>query len=99
MGRIPLKASDTSVEYIRLQVDEPGFDFSKAQDLAKKTALEKTSMPMMLSWKNEIEGTYYPTFECGKTDQPAWIVFAESRGANLTIDINNGAYIFMFLKL
>jgi hypothetical protein len=42
---------------------------------------------------------YYPTFECGKTKDPPWIVYARARGANLTVDINQGDYVFMFLKL
>jgi hypothetical protein len=36
--------------------------------------------------------------ECGKGDKPAWIVYAESRGGNLTIDINAGQYLFIYLE-
>lgn len=99
MAQIPSHASDTSVEYVRIQADDAELDLARATDLAKQAAREKTEMPMLLSWKNRRTGTFYPAFECGKTDKPAWIVFAESRGANLTIDINDGDYIFMFLKL
>ncbi|ACN16921.1 hypothetical protein HRM2_38630 [Desulforapulum autotrophicum HRM2] len=99
MARIAPQPSDTSVEYIRLEVEDSDLDFSKAQAFAKKAALGKTEMPMLLAWNDEIRGIFHPTFECGKTKDPAWIVFARARGANLTIDINNGDYVFMFLKL
>ena len=48
-----------------------------------------------LNFSNE----FYPGFECGSGDKPPWIVFAEARGGNLTIDINDGEYIFIYLKL
>ena len=35
-------------------------------------------------------GEGYPNIECGKGDKPAWVVYAESRGGDLTIDINDG---------
>jgi hypothetical protein len=44
-------------------------------------------------------GEFYPNVDCGAGKKPAWIVFAESRGGNLVVNINNGAYIFFFLKL
>lgn len=99
MTRIPSQPSDTSVEHINIHVDDPKLDFEKAKEIAKKTALGRTSMPMLLSWKNGIDGSFYPTFECGKNTQPAWVVFAKARGANLTVEINDGDYVFMFLKL
>ena len=99
MTQIRSQPSDTMVEYINIHLDDPNLDFEKAKELAKKTALGKTPMPMLLSWKNGIDGSFYPTLECGKSSQPAWIVFAKARGANLTVDINDGDYVFMFLKL
>lgn len=99
MAQIPSQPSDTSIEIIRITSDDPDLDITGAKDLAKETALERTPMPMLLSWNNRKAGTFYPAFECGKSDKPAWIVFAESRGANLTVDINDGEFTFMFLKL
>ncbi|SLM28242.1 conserved hypothetical protein [Desulfamplus magnetovallimortis] len=91
--------SDSSVEYIHHVVEGETVDFIQAKDIAKELALKKCNSPMILSWKNGITGEFYPTFECGKTKKPAWIHYAEARGANLTIDINNGQYIFMILKI
>lgn len=29
----------------------------------------------------------------------AWVVYADARGADLTVDVNDGQYTFMFLRL
>ncbi len=89
---------DIPVEYIHHTVEEESLDFSQAKDIAKKLAFQKGSQSMILSWKNGITGEFYPTHECGGDQKPAWIHYAEARGANLTIDINGGQYIFMILK-
>ena len=86
-------------EEIRLHVAEAGLDFEKAKDLAKRKAREICSEAMLLSWNNAETGDYYPAFECGRSGRPAWVVYADARGADLTIDINDGRYTFMFLKL
>lgn len=86
-------------EEIRLQVAAAGLDFEKARDLAKRKAREICVESMLLSWNNAETGEYYPTFECGSSGRPAWAVYADARGADLTIDINDGQYTFMFLKL
>ena len=86
-------------EEIRLRVTEAGLDFEKAKDLAKRKAREACSEAMLLSWNNAETGDYYPAFECGRSGRPGWVVYADARGADLIIDINDGRYTFMFLKL
>ena len=86
-------------EEVRLRVAEVGLDFETAKDLAKRTARRICAESMLLSWNNAGAGTCYPNFECGKSVRPAWVVYADARGADLTIDINDGQYTFMFLKL
>jgi hypothetical protein len=54
---------------------------------------------MLLSWNNAETGEYYPAYECGRSGRPAWVVYADARSADLTVDINDGRYTFMFLKL
>lgn len=54
---------------------------------------------MILSWKNGKTGEFYPARECGTQKKPAWIYYAQVRGANLTININDGEYIFMILTM
>jgi len=85
--------------YIKVQVDEKNLDFIKAKDIAKANAKELATDPMLLSWYNEHTGEYFPKLECGAWDKPVWIIFAESRGADIAIDINDGQYIFLYLSL
>ena len=84
---------------INIQVDEKALDFVKAKDIAKAKASELATDPMLLSWYNGKTGEYYPAYECGTWDKPVWIIFAESRGADIAVDINDGQYIFLYLSL
>ena len=36
---------------------------------------------------------------CGQGDGPPWRVFSDSRGANLTIDVNDGTFLFIYLTM
>ncbi len=84
---------------IKIQIDEKDLDFVKAKDIAIAKAKELATDPMLLSWYNGKTGEYFSKLDCGTWDKPVWIVFAESRGADIAIDINNGQYIFLYLSL
>ena len=86
-------------KHIKIKVDQPNLDFEAAKDIAKQKAKELCADPMLLSWYRGKTGESYPNLECGPDDKPAWIVYAESRGADITIDINEGQYIFIYLSL
>lgn len=85
--------------HVRIALDEKDIDFESAKNLAKQKAKELTDDPMLLSWYSGKTGEYYPKTECGRTDKPAWIVFAESRGADIALNINDGEYIFLYLSI
>ena len=85
--------------HIRIVIDNENLSYESAHDHAKKKARELTSDPMLLSWYCGKTGEYYPKTECGRSDKPAWIVFAESRGADIAININDGEYIFLYLSV
>jgi hypothetical protein len=99
MVQIKSAPDEFSAEYIEIHIADPDLKFSKAKDLSKEKARERCKDPMLLSWYNGKTGEFYPRFDCGSGDKPAWVVFAEARGGNLTIDINDGEYIFIYLKL
>ena len=92
------KFTDYPGKIIELKSDAADLDFAAAKDLAKQKAGELGDDPMLLSWYQGKTGDFYPTADCGPGDRPPWIVFAESRGADLTIDINEGEYIFIYLS-
>jgi hypothetical protein len=93
------KIKDYPGQHIEIKVDIPDLDFSEAKDIAKRKAKEICADPMLLSWYQGKTGESYPNLECGPGDKPAWIVYAESRGGDLTIDINEGDYIFIYLSV
>ena len=85
--------------HIKIETGDSNLEFTKAKDMAKRAAQEICDDPMLLSWYQGDTGESYPNIECGRGDQPAWIVYAESRGGDITIDINEGQYIFIYLSL
>jgi len=91
--------ADYPGKHIKLKIDKHGLDFTAAKDKAKQTAKEICDDPMLLSWYQGKTGESYPNLECGPGDKPAWIVYAESRGGDLTIDINKGQFVFIYLSL
>ena len=96
MELINLKINDYPGKHVELKIDNPNLDFAEAKDLSKQKAKEMCSDPMLLSWYQGKTGESYPNLECGPGDKPAWIVYAESRGGDLMVDINEGQYIFIF---
>ncbi len=85
--------------HIKIKIDEKDLDFVKAKDIAKDKARELAEDPMLLSWYNGKTGEFHPKLECGTWNKPVWIIFAESRGADIAININDGEYIFLYLSL
>ena len=85
-------------QHIKVKLDETDLDFASASDMAKQKAKEMVADPMLLSWHNGKTGESYPNLECGPGDKPAWITYAESRGGDLSIDINDGQYVFIYLS-
>ena len=93
------KNRDFPGKHVKLKIDDPKLDFVEAKDFAKQKAREICFDPMLLSWYQGKTGESYPNIECGPGDKPAWIIYAESRGGDLTIDINEGQYVFIFLSI
>jgi hypothetical protein len=93
------KIKDFPGHHIKIEIDNPDLEFVEARDFAKQKAKEICPDPMLLSWYQGKTGESYPNLECGPGDRPAWIVYAESRVGDITIDINERQYIFIYLSL
>ncbi len=87
-----------SHETIKLQITDRDLDYEKASDLARIRARAVDKDAMMLAWFNRRSGEGFPDYDCGSGNKPPWRVFAEARGANLTVNINNGEFIFIYLR-
>jgi hypothetical protein len=71
--------------------------FEAAREIADQKARELSADPMLLAWYEAKSGSFSPSVECCSEKKPGWIVYAESRGGNITIDINDEEYIFIYL--
>jgi hypothetical protein len=99
MEMIKSKYTDYPGRHLKIKIDKPNLDFVEAKEIAKQKAKESCDDPMLLSWYQGKSGESYPNLECGPGDKPAWITFAESRGGDLTIDINGGQYVFIYFSI
>lgn len=73
-------------------------NFEQAKCIADQKANEASNSHMLLAWYDKKAGVYSPHVECCSEHKPGWLVYAESRGGNLTIDINSQEYVFVYLK-
>ena len=84
---------------INIQVDDPNLDFSQAQALARRRAKEVCAEPMLLAWFDQTRGAFSPNVTCCGEDKPTWLIYAESRGGDIVISINDEKYVFVFRGL
>ena len=84
-------------ELMDVAVDDLQPDYQTAKELAKARALSLNPGAMLLSWHSGLTGDHHPKICCGSDPRPPWIVWAATRGANLTVNVNGGAYVFYFL--
>ena len=74
-------------------------DFGQAREIADQKARELGEDPMLLAWYEAKSGKFSPPVECCNETKPGWIVYAESRGGTITIDINDEEYIFIYVDV
>jgi len=79
--------------HVKLSVADRDLDLEKAMAAAKDRARGIADDPMLLLWYCGKTGEYYAKTECSRSGKPVWIVFAESRGADLAVNLNDGEYI------
>jgi hypothetical protein len=83
---------------IDLEVADAALDFTRARALAEARARQEDPDPMLLAWYDRDAGAFSPQVTCCGDKQPAWLIYAESRGGDLVIDINQEAYVFVYLR-
>lgn len=81
---------------VPIRVHETPYDLKAARLIADQKALELASDPMLLAWFEAKSGRFSPNVECCSETKPGWVVYAESRGGRLAIEINDLAYVFIY---
>lgn len=84
---------------VSIRVDEPLTDLTAARRIADQKAAELASEPMLLAWYEAKSGRFSPAVECCSETKPGWLVYAESRGGNIAIDINDQEYVFVYREV
>jgi hypothetical protein len=81
---------------VMVTMDDKPLDFSNARVLADRKARELSSDPMLLAWFDRASGRFSPDVICCDQNKPTWLIYAESRGADIEVDINNEDYVFVY---
>jgi len=76
--------------------DDSPLDLMSARAIADHKARELSSDPMLLAWFDGKNGKFSPDVICCGTEKPTWLVYAESRGGDIAVDINNEDYVFVY---
>ena len=84
---------------VELSVDEENLDFKRARLLSDEIANEMIESPMLMSWYDRETGRFSPDVTCCSEDKPGWVVYAESRGGNLSVTVNEEKYVFIYADL
>ncbi|MFH2011525.1 MAG: AF1514 family protein [Pseudomonadota bacterium] len=92
-----LVTKDVLTDPIIIHVDNSDLNFNNAKKIADQKADELASQPMLLGWYEKKSGRFSPNVECCSEEKPGWIVYAETRGGHITIDINDEAYVFIYI--
>lgn len=82
---------------INIKIDEPLVDFKDARKSADDIANKKLIEPLLIAWYDGIAEKGHPdVHEC--TNKPGWQTYAESRGGQLAINVNEGKYVFIYTE-
>jgi len=93
---IPLRR-EMLVDPVDIAVEDPSLGFEEAKEIADRKAREISEDAMLIAWFDRQSGRFSPLVECGGKAKPAWLVYAETRGANIVIDVNHETYVFVYL--
>jgi len=80
---------------VDLSLDD-NVDFNTAYRIAYEEARARSGDASMLSWFDSVTGRHSPPADCCGDDKPTWLVYAESRGADLSVSVNGEKYVFVF---
>ena len=82
---------------VHLLIDSPGLDFHTARRAAYDAASSCTRDPMLVSWYDKKARSYSPgDVNCCRDGKPSWLSYAESRGADFAVDVNDEDFVFLF---
>ena len=82
---------------VDVRAEDDNLDFEKAKEIASQKAREIAEDAMLIAWFDRKGGKFSPQVECGGKEKPAWLVYAETRGAKIVISVNRETFVFVYL--
>ncbi len=95
MVKAPLKYQLTNP--VKIRTDQSDLDFLAAHSMADEKVKSLCPDPTLVSWYNAITGESYPKVKSGSAGKPGWLNYAESRNCDMTVDINDEQFVFIYL--
>ncbi|MGD9504388.1 MAG: AF1514 family protein [Syntrophobacteraceae bacterium] len=87
---------DMLVAPMHVSITDRALDYTGARRIADERAGALRNDPMLLAWWDGKENEFSPKVECCSDKKPGWLIYAESRGGDIVIDINNEEYVFIY---
>lgn len=87
---------------VHLEIDNESLDFSRARLKAEESADAALEDPVLLSWYDRIRDRESPSgvSECHDgCEIPGCVEYAQSRGGELVVNINQGTFLFCYRNL
>jgi hypothetical protein len=94
MAKAPLKYQ--LINPVKIRTDEPNLDFPTAQSMADEKVKSLCPDPVLISWYDASTGKSHPNLDCGSAGKPGWLDYAHSRKCDMTVDINDEQYVFVY---
>ncbi|MEN6441966.1 MAG: AF1514 family protein [Syntrophobacter sp.] len=81
---------------IKIKRDGEDLSSAAARTIADAEAAKRSPDPMLLAWYEAASGQFSPRVECCNKKKPGWLVYAESRGGEIQVVINDLEYVFIY---
>jgi len=83
------------MEEVDITIEGADPDFNAARKSSDEIAERRLKEPLLVAWYDGAAETGHPdVHECH--DKPGWKTYAESRGGQLTVNVNAGRYILIY---
>jgi hypothetical protein len=82
---------------VKIKTDASDLDFMAAQSIADEKVKSLCPDPKLVSWYNAVTGESHPQVDGGRAGKPGWLNYAEACNCDVTVDINDEQFVFIYL--
>ena len=96
MAKAPLKYQ--LINPLKIKTDPSALDFETAKTIAENKVKALCPDPLLVCWYDATTGQHHPQRESTDSGKPCWLDYAEARKCDMTVDINDEQFIFVYLS-